>query len=232
MQDNVAPRHAAFFDVDGTLITVQSMFRFLAYDLAARGRPPAAYQDALAALRAAKATGAPRAQTNRMFYGNFAGRNEAELAARGAAWFRVEYQRGGLFNEQVLAVLSQHARAGVPTVLVSGSFPPCLDPIVDSVGADLPLCSRPEVRAGHYTGKLATPMVDTQKAEAVRTEAATRGIVLEHSYAYADHASDPAAARGGRTSRRHRRRPHTGRKCKPARVAAVADCRAGRELDR
>lgn len=127
---------------------------------------------------------------NRAFYANFAGRREAELAARGAEWFQEEHARGGLFNDHVLAALRQHARAGELIALVSGSFPPCLDPIADFVSAGLLLCSRPEVRDGRYSGALAVPMIGEGKAEAVRAEAAARGIALEHSSAYGDHESD------------------------------------------
>ncbi|MGH8885719.1 MAG: HAD family hydrolase [Egibacteraceae bacterium] len=181
---------AAFFDVDDTLIAVKSMFCFLEYDMAASGRPPSDYRRAIDELRCLKAAGAPRSETNRAFYANFVGRYEDELAARGVEWFQAEHQRGGLFNDQVLSVLRRHARAGELIALVSGSFPPCLDPIADFVGADLLLCSRPEVRDGRYSGELAMPMIGEGKAGAVRAEAAARGIALEHSSAYGDHVSD------------------------------------------
>ena len=47
---------AAFFDVDDTLITIKSMFRFLQYDIAASDRPPSEYTRAMARLRELKAT--------------------------------------------------------------------------------------------------------------------------------------------------------------------------------
>jgi len=183
-------KRAAFFDIDDTLITIKSMFRFLEYDIAESGRPPSDYRRAMDELRSLKAAGVPRLETNRAFYRNFAGRREAELAARGAEWFHAEHARGGLFNDEVLSALRGHARAGALIVLVSGSFPPCLDPIADFVGADLLLCSRPEVRDGRYTGALTLPMIGEVKAEAARVEAAARGIALEHSHAYGDHVSD------------------------------------------
>ena len=95
-----------------------------------------------------------------------------------------------MFNKRVLTTLRRHHRAGEVIVLVSGSFPPCLDPIAAFVCADLVLCSRPQVREGRYTGDLAVPMVGERKAAAVRAEAAARGIALEHSLAYGDHLSD------------------------------------------
>lgn len=183
-------KRAAFFDVDDTLITVKSMFAFLEYDIAASGRPPSDYRRAMEKLRSFRAAGASRLVTNRVFYANFIGRYEAEVAARGADWFHSAYERGGLFDHEVLSALRQHAGAGELIALVSGSFPACLESIAAFVGADLLVCSRPEVRDGRYTGELAVPMIGEGKAEAVRAEAAARGIDLEGCYAYGDHMSD------------------------------------------
>lgn len=183
-------KRAAFFDVDDTLITIKSMFHFLEYDVTTRRRPPSDYQGAMDELRALRAVGAPRVETNRVFYRNFAGRDVNELAARGVEWFQTVYARGGLFNQRVLSALRQHSLAGDLVVLVSGSFPACLNPIARFVGADLLLCSRPEIRDGRYTGELAVPIIGDRKADVVRAEAAGQGIDLEQSHAYGDHLSD------------------------------------------
>jgi HAD superfamily hydrolase (TIGR01490 family) len=90
----------------------------------------------------------------------------------------------------VLAALWRHAAAGDLTLLVSGSFPACLDPIARYVGADVVLCSLPEIRDGRYTGRIAVPMLGEAKAAAVRGAAAEHGVLLAESHAYGDHASD------------------------------------------
>ncbi|WP_242614301.1 HAD family hydrolase [Actinomadura roseirufa] len=178
-------RRAAFFDVDDTLITVKSMFRFLEHD-----RPPAEYRRVMAELRALKASGLPREVTGRAFYRTLAGRDVAEVAGSGAAWFAAELDRGGLFDREVLALLRGHAGRGDLIVLVSGSFPACLDPLAAHVGAHVVLCSRPEVRRGRYTGGVAAPMIGDRKAAAVLAAAALHGLSLDASYAYGDHLSD------------------------------------------
>ncbi|MFC7614968.1 HAD family hydrolase [Actinokineospora soli] len=186
-------RRAAFFDVDGTLITATSMFRFLAYDLAVRGYPERSYTDAMAALTALKADGATREQANRAFYRNFAGRPVAELAAEGDRWFAAEHAAGGLFHPHVLARLRAHTASGELVVLLSGSFAPCLDPIARHVGADLVVCTEPEQADGFYTGAVDQPMVGARKARAVHEVAERLGVDLVDSYAYGDDASDLAA---------------------------------------
>ncbi|MFJ8083991.1 HAD family hydrolase [Streptomyces sp. NPDC096205] len=185
----MTPRQAAFFDVDDTLITVTSMFRFLRYDCAAQNQPWL-YDRTRDEMRALRAGGAPRADTNRVFYRAFAGRRVEEVAERGAAWFAAELRAGGLFDPAVLDVLRRHRAAGRLIVLVSGSFPACLDPVAEFVDADELLCSLPGVRDGRYTGELTTPMIGPFKAAAVRALAATRRLDLAGSWAYGDHLSD------------------------------------------
>lgn len=185
-------RPAAFFDVDHTLITVASMFALLEHEVASGRRSRDDHERTMGELRALKAAGAPRTEVNRAFYRAFAGRAVADVAAAGEAWFAAACRSGsgGLFRPRMLARLRDHAAAGHAVVLVSGSFPPCLDPIVAHVGADLLLCSRPEVRDGHYTGELAEPMIGERKAVAVCGAAAAEGFGLAESYAYGDHESD------------------------------------------
>lgn len=185
-----AGRCGAFFDVDGTLITVRSIFRFLEFDMAARGLPATEYDRAMRQLGKLHAARVPREDVNRAYFGLWAGLDEAETVARGVRWFETERDRGELFHPDVLAAFRRHAQTGHRTVLVSGSFPACLDPIAELLGADAVLCSRPEVRAGCYTGRIATPMIGEAKAAAVRAEVVAHRLDLSASFAYGDHSSD------------------------------------------
>ncbi len=183
---------AAIFDVDETLIVVSSLFAFLRFDMDARGRPAHEYEQAAQALRELAGRGATRHDVNRAYFQLFAGRHAAQMAATGERWFEHERRAGGLFHPRVLSALWRHAAAGDLTLLVSGSFPACLDPIARYVGADVVLCTQPEIRAGRYTGRVASPMLGEAKAEAVRAAAAEHGVLLGESHAYGDHASDLA----------------------------------------
>jgi HAD superfamily phosphoserine phosphatase-like hydrolase len=90
----------------------------------------------------------------------------------------------------VLRAFRRHAVRRDLTILVSGSFGACLDPIARYLRADGLICSRPSVRDGCYTGTIDTPMVGSAKAAAVLAEAAARRIDLAASSAYGDDASD------------------------------------------
>jgi HAD superfamily hydrolase (TIGR01490 family) len=181
---------AAIFDVDETLIAVSSLFSFLRFEMDARGRPAHEYERSVQALRDLAGRGATRHDVNRAYFELFAGRDAAQTAADGERWFEQERRAGGLFHPRVLAALWRHAAAGDLTLLVSGSFPACLDPIARYVGADVVLCSLPEIRDGRYTGRIAGPMLGEAKAAAVRAAAAEHGVLLADSHAYGDHASD------------------------------------------
>lgn len=182
---------AAFFDVDGTLLTVTSLFRFLAYDCAVRGQPES-YVDAMADLDRRKAAGASRVEANRAFFGVFAGRSVADLATGGRRWFDLERALGGLFDPRVFTMLRAHAAGGDLVVLLSGSFAPCLAPIARLTGADVVVCTEPEIDEGRYTGRVADPMVGPRKAVAAAAVAAEHGIDLADCFSYGDDASDRA----------------------------------------
>lgn len=173
----------AFFDVDETLIKVKSMFAFLADYL-----DPADYRRAEGRLKALAAAGVPRESTNREYYRLFAGHDVSEISRRGRAWF--EREAPDLFRAEVLDRLRDYQRGGAAVVLVSGSFPACLDPIAEYVGADRVLCSRPEVEDGRYTGELRVPVIGEGKAAAVRDTMAEFGVEPGQCAAFGDHVSD------------------------------------------
>ncbi|MFF4449332.1 HAD-IB family hydrolase [Streptomyces sp. NPDC001502] len=187
---NDQARRTAFFDVDETLITVKSMFRFLRFHLRAQGAPDSAYEEAAAHLRRRAAEGVPREVTNREYYGLYAGCSAEEVAAEGRAWFAQELAAGGLFHPPALDALREHRSAGDRTVLVSGSFPACLDPVAAHVGADAVLCSRPEIKDGRYTGELTVAVIGDAKAVAAEADMRDTGADPADCHAYGDHASD------------------------------------------
>ncbi|HEX3782539.1 MAG TPA: HAD-IB family hydrolase [Pseudonocardiaceae bacterium] len=190
MSRTTEPIRAAFFDVDETLITIKSMFRFLAHHFAALGSPPSRYEQAAGLLHSRAAAGVPRAETNRTYYEFFLGQPVDKVAEHGREWFAEELAAGGLFHEPAVRAFTEHRDARDLTVLVSGSFSACLAPIAEHLGADLALGTEPEAEHGHYTGRTGTPMIGSEKgAAAVRTLASWR-LSPADAYAYADHASD------------------------------------------
>ncbi|WP_137992725.1 HAD family hydrolase [Streptomyces vilmorinianum] len=182
-------RTAAFFDVDETLIRVKSMFRFLEFYLKLRGEPDSTYARLHGELRSAAALGIPRASINRAYYRFYEGEEVRHVRAAGRGWFERELE-DGLFHPDVVAELHRHKEAGDLTLLVSGSFFACLDPVRDWLGADRAFGTRPLIRRGQFTGDVLTPMIGAAKGRVVQASGALAGIDLAASSAYGDHVSD------------------------------------------
>ncbi|MFD7166871.1 HAD family hydrolase [Streptomyces violascens] len=181
----------AFFDVDGTLTTDTTLFRFLRYYLAALGHAPHVYEQRRQRLKAMTDIGVPREETNRAYFENFKGSSAPTVTRLAREWFAAELRQGGFLNDHALAALRRHQANGDPVVLVSGSFPACLEPVAAHLGADETWCTPPEITHGHYTGRLIRPpMIGEAKAEAVLMVASAYRTTPSHCTAYGDHLSD------------------------------------------
>ncbi|MEU3288646.1 HAD-IB family hydrolase [Streptomyces longwoodensis] len=185
-----APVDLAFFDVDETLITVKSMFRFLRFHYRERGLPESAYDQAAGTLRRRSAAGISRLVTNREYYRLYAGRPREELFAHGRAWFDAELACGTLLHLPVVNALARHRARGARIVLVSGSFRPCLEPVAALLGADDILCSEPSYEGGYCTGVVQRPVIGAEKGRLARALMRRRAVDPSRAAAYADHASD------------------------------------------
>ncbi|MEV8587555.1 HAD family hydrolase [Streptomyces sp. NPDC051180] len=188
---SIAVTRAAFFDVDETLITCKSMAcvlaRFWGRGEAAARRLAAARSSLQAQLR----DGVPREQVNRSFFRFLAGSRLDELEACGREWYE-KARAGGLVHTPVYDALRRHAHAGDLIVLVSGAFSACLDPLAREVGADLVVCTVPEVTSeGVLTGRLnGPPMIGEAKAQAARGIMTAFDLDPADCFAYADDDSD------------------------------------------
>jgi HAD superfamily hydrolase (TIGR01490 family) len=183
-------RTVAFFDVDETLINARSMYRFLEFSLAATGRPAAEYERLRAEFTALAKAGVAREDINRLFYRPFAGQPVAEVYQLGREWFAGERRSPAFFHLASVGALALHRGAGHLTALVSGSFPACVAPIAEAIGADAVLCTVPDQVDGSYTGAIGRPMIGVVKAEAARGFAGAHDANIGACWAYGDHASD------------------------------------------
>ncbi|WP_306317886.1 MULTISPECIES: HAD family phosphatase [unclassified Streptomyces] len=185
------PARVAFFDVDETLINRKSMLGILALHWERTGRAPSRLTAARAALGHQLRSGVPREQVNRAYYQLLRGCRESELEESGRLWFAREHARGLLFHPPVREALRQHHRAGDLTVLLSGSFTAALAPVSREVGADLVVCTVPEVSDGILTGGLTgPPMIGRAKRAAAHRIMTALSVDPSDCYAYADDASD------------------------------------------
>ncbi|MER6995313.1 HAD-IB family hydrolase [Streptomyces sp. NPDC000410] len=190
-----AERGIAFFDVDDTLITFNSMLSFLAHHWAREGSDPSRFDRVRTGLLARRAEGVPRAELNRAYYRHYRGCDAAVLARHGREWYAAESAKGTMFHAPAVEAVRRHRGEGRPVALVSGSFRPCLDPIAEALDASLVLCTAPLTENGVLTGEVDEPVIGERKALLAVRVMDAHGARAADCYAYGDHSSDLALLR-------------------------------------
>lgn len=182
---------AAFFDLDRTLIAGASAFVFAR---AARDagliRTTDFVVDALRALkfRLSGSSDQSSMDVRERILAGVAGKRQDDLVALNEM---VLPELLSMIRPEARAVLEQHHTAGRQTFIVSASPIELVEPLAQALGMTGGIGTRGEVLDGIYTGRLDGPFCYGEgKAEAIKREAAERGIDLESSFAYSDSASD------------------------------------------
>ena len=86
--------------------------------------------------------------------------------------------------------LVSYRQAGARTVLISGSFFACLDPIAELLGVDHVYGTVPTVTDGVLSGQVNAPMIGANKALSLIMDRQRMGISQAATVAYGDHSSD------------------------------------------
>jgi len=183
---------AAFYDVDGTLISGNIVHSFAFY---------AARQPALTdALRTWGTTVASlplfwaadkvsRKWFNELFYQLYQGMSEDRLIILAEELFD-EVIKPKIYP-RARALIDESRRAGCRQVLISGALDFTLQPLAAYLGVDDFIANRLEFFEGYATGKLTKPFVGgATKADIMRRFAKAHGIDLTASWAYSDSFSD------------------------------------------
>ncbi|MFG2824144.1 HAD family hydrolase [Kitasatospora sp. NPDC048365] len=186
-----APRTAAFFDLDKTIIAKSSALAF--------SRP--FYQGGLinrrAVLKSAYAQfvflvgGADHDQMEKM---------RAYLSALTRGW-NVQQVReivaetlhgmiDPIIYEEAASLIEQHHAAGRDVVIVSSSGSEVVEPIGRLLGADHVIATRLQIADGRYTGEIEYYAYAENKAAAIRELAVVEGYDLANCYAYSDSSTD------------------------------------------
>ncbi|MEU3312239.1 HAD-IB family hydrolase [Streptomyces sp. NPDC006662] len=186
--------YLVFCDVDETLITVKSMFDFLRYQLVRRHGVAGEeeHERIMAEVRRRVGDGTPRADINRFYYAHYTDEPVETIGRLAGEWFAEHTASGrGFYIEPTREALAAHRAGGASVVLVSGSFPPLLEPLAREVGADAVLCTRPLIAGGRYTGEVDTPVIGAGKRHAVQMALESRPDVDPRDcWAYGDDLSD------------------------------------------
>jgi HAD superfamily hydrolase (TIGR01490 family) len=191
MPDQPAPRTAAFFDLDKTIIATTSSIAFT--------RP--FFKGGLItradAIRTAYAQflflvgGADERQTTRL-------RDALSELVKGWEVARVneivaetvQELIDPVVYEEAVELIHRHQENGRDVVIVSASGSELVKPIADMLGANHVIASQMEIKKGFYTGTINFYSYGPRKAEAIAALAEERGYVLEDCYAYSDSITD------------------------------------------
>ena len=189
---NPEKKTAAFYDVDGTLISTNVIHAYAYYAL----NSPSMLDRV---KRASKLIGSlplywvadkyDRKAFNDAFYANYKGFTEDRLIIIGEEIFE-KIIRPNIF-EGAHSLIKNSKAQGHDQILITGAIDYITKPLAQYFGVDHWVANRLEIKDGFATGRLMKPMIaGANKALWVRRYAEEHGYDLDGSFAYADSGSD------------------------------------------
>jgi HAD superfamily hydrolase (TIGR01490 family) len=192
MQINSAGK-VAFFDVDGTIISIKSLVSFAQY-LAQNNdqdiQLPAIsifLHNIVTKLR----SDCPRLELNRHYFSMYKDLPLTLVARAANKWFAEVEEKDGFYIKESVDEIKRLKNEGYFIVLVTGSFLPLLLGLKERLGVDDIICTIPEAIDGIYTGELiGNPCIGEYKRKNIFAYAIENNIDLVNSYAFGDDDSD------------------------------------------
>ncbi|MCA9680460.1 MAG: HAD-IB family hydrolase [Kofleriaceae bacterium] len=179
---------AAFFDMDRTVLSIDtgtSWMRFLRErgELSRAGMARAVWWSALYKLALLDLETLATRLT-----ADLAGQPEAEMLEKAAIWHRRHVD--GTVTPAARRAIARHRERGDLIVLLTGSTQYAAEEVGRSLGIEHVLCSRLEVEAGRFTGRLADMCFGAHKVTIAERFAAAHGVDLARSWFYSDSYND------------------------------------------
>lgn len=187
-----APRRAAFFDVDGTLVRTNIVHAFAFYAMNQGSILGSAWKTAKTAISIPLFLATDRMNRkvfNELFYSYYEGQSEDRLEELSAELFQ-EVLRPAIFAGTP-RLIAEARRAGCRIVLVTGALDFTMRRLAQHLGADDLLANRMRFVQGIATGRVVPPIIEgAHKALVIRDYCVREGLQLERSFAYSDSFSD------------------------------------------
>jgi HAD superfamily hydrolase (TIGR01490 family) len=183
---------AAFYDVDGTLVSTNVVHTYAYYavnvpSLTDKMKRTGSLLASLPFYMVADKVG--RKFFNDIFYKNYAGLGEDRLHVLGEELFD-RWIRGKMFPD-MLDLIKRSRAEGYRQVIVTGALDVMVRPMARFLEVDDWAANRLEIVDGKATGRLLPPVfAGPEKAAFVRQYAADHGLDLSLCRAYADSGSD------------------------------------------
>lgn len=188
------PGRAAFFDVDGTLISTNVVHAF-GYYAQNEGSVTGILKRSLGTVASIPLFAAlnlvDRKVFNEFFYRSYAGFSEDRLLTMSEDLFEDLLKKAIYPRAQDL--ITEARRAGCRIVFVTGGMDFTMAPLARYLGADDLIANQMQFVGGKATGKVIPPIIEgANKANVIRDYCEKHHIALNLSHAYSDSASDYA----------------------------------------
>lgn len=188
------PGRAAFFDLDGTLISTNVVHAF-GYYARNGGGVRSIVGKSLGTLASiplfAGLNLIDRKVFNEFFYRSYAGLSEDRLITLAEDLFE-DVIKGAIYP-RAPDLIDQARRAGCKVVFVTGALDFTMAPLARHLGADTLIANKMQFVGGNATGKVIPPIIEgANKANVIRDYCEKHHIALNLSHAYSDSASDYA----------------------------------------
>lgn len=185
---------AAFYDVDGTLISANVVNAFAYYAL---NQPTLTGSLVKTVSTVAQLPfywaldKVSRKAFNEHFYKVYEGQSEDRLVVLAEDMFEDVLEK--TIYPRSKDLIAESRRAGCKQVLISGGLDFVLAPLARHLKVDDVICNRLEFHNGYATGRLQKPFVGgANKAQIIRDYAKAHGLDLSRCWGYSDSYSDYA----------------------------------------
>ena len=186
-------RKAAFFDVDGTIISQKSLVSFAHYFEKYAQKPVqlSSMTVFLGNLKGKLESDAERTSLNRHYFSIYKNVPRSVVSQAASDWFVSEESNEGFYIEGSVNELIRLKSQGYTIVFVTGSFLPLLRSLQQRLQVDDILCTTLECIDSVYTGELiGDPCIGDNKRKKVVKYALQNNIDLANSWAFGDDDSD------------------------------------------
>jgi HAD superfamily hydrolase (TIGR01490 family) len=183
------PVRAALFDLDRTIVTRDTASLFVRYE---RSRGDASALDLLRvawwmACYTVGALDAERVAAKAAL--RYREKTETWLSARGKECYAALTR--AYVSDEARRVVEQHQNAGALVAIVTSGTEYTARPLADDLNIEHLICSRMEVSAGAFTGRVHSPLCyGAGKVTLARALAAERGFALRDACFYSDSITD------------------------------------------
>lgn len=167
--------YSMFFDADNSIFNFKVKNSFLEYflleTLPVESYARRAYEKFVKKYNRIILNGADESFLNREYFKNFSGMPEKLLLEIGYSWYyksKLE-QRENFFKQKTIFEIEMHKRNNAQIVLLSTSFLPCLEPLMEEISSSAIICPELEILNGYYTGNvIADPLAMLGKTNAIQ----------------------------------------------------------------